>query len=794
MIQAIACLFLLVLVAHGSVQAQAAGSQTSVRGGNQTFVIPIQLPIQDYVAQIRLNGALTDFTVPVVRVEGLGWLMDLEDFKRLRLVNAKPSYAVRGEQELVSLDRTRGIAVLFNERKVELDVTAGVSQFETSRIDAVTEKPNPTLLKQWGGYFNYEATATKSRSAAISQPTVAGSAEAVLFSPWGSLVHQVLASKNDLGESTIARLDSYFQRDFPEQGLRLRIGDNVTSSGAWGRSLRFGGFKIGTDYSVRPDLVTLPGVSVAGASAVPSVVDVFVNGTLQGRYNVAAGPFSVDRVPVVSGTGTVRLVVRNALGLEQTIEAPFFRTNTQLEKGVSDYSIEAGVLREQFSITSNRYTEPVAVANWRYGLNSELTTELRSEYSKKNIALGAGLTFPVPGGHSVSPSVAISRNESGQRGWSGLLGYGFSGQALRFAARFERNSENFQPVGAFLARQAPLSKIAVSGGYRFSNNTDIGLAFTDTKERTGTSQSILSINSSIRLTRDIILSASISRIEFDQVSSHLASIQFYWTSDGSLYGSLSSQATNELNRTSRYNVARVGSNLDTAGGASWELEAASQDRYRARASYLGSAGQLRIEHQQQSSSLATSQSVQRVSVNGAIVVAGGSVVPSRTIDDSFILVQAEPTVGASVFSSGGSSENLDRNGNLVLNRVQPYRESTIRVNAEKLGLDVTLTSPDLKTAVPARAGGIVKLGLKRSLPVTFELLFNGKPVVVETVLTINGEKVPVGEQGLVFLQDAQPLNQLRAEIGYGAQKQVCNATFEVKNVQTMADLGKIVCQ
>jgi outer membrane usher protein len=650
------------------------------------------------------------------------------------------------------------------------------------------------LLKQWGGYFNYEATAAKISNSTTDQPNAGLSAELVLFSPWGSLVHQAIASRSESGQSKVARLDSYFQRDFPGQGLRLRIGDNVTSSGAWGRSLRFGGIKLGTDFSVRPDLVTLPGVTISGASAVPSVVDVFVNGNLQGRYNLAPGPFSVDRVPVVSGSGTVRMVVRNALGLEQTIEAPFFRTNSQLDKGISDFSIEAGLLREQFATEGNQYSERVATANWRYGLTSELTTEVRGEYSRKNQAIGAGVTFPILGGHAISPSVAISRNELGQRGWSGLLGYSFSGQALRFAARLERNSENFQPVGAQLSRLAPRYNIALSGGYRFSQNSDVGVAFTDTKDRSGFNQSVLSLNASTKLMRDLILIASISRVEFEQTASHLASLQLYWSGDGLLYGSLTSQANRERNLINRYDVARVGSNMDSAGGSSWELEAASQDRYRARASYLGSAGQIRVEHQRQNVATDQTQTVQRITVNGALVAAGGSIVPARTIDDSFILVQAEPGAGASVFRAGGKSENLDRNGNLVLNRVQPYRENAIRVNAENLGLDVTLNSPNLKASVPSRAGGVVQLGIKRSLPVTFALMFNGQPAGVGSKLSINGQKVLVGEQGLVFLQDAQPLNELNAEIIDGAKRQTCKARFEVKNVEAMADLGKIVCQ
>jgi outer membrane usher protein len=776
-----------------SAQAQTLPSD-ALKTGSNALVVPMQLPIRDYVAQIRVNGSLTNLTVPLVRVDGLGWLMALEDFKQLRLVNAKASYAVRGDQELISLDRTKGIAVVFNERQVELNITAGVSQFEASRVDAKPEKASASLLNNWGGYLNYEATAAKIKNSDFVVPSAAASTELVLFSPWGSLVHQHIAARSEEGKNSSARLDTFFQRDFPDSGLRLRLGDNVSSAGSWGRSVRFAGLKLGTDFSLRPDFVSLPGVSVTGAAAVPSVVDVFVNGSLQGRYNIPAGQFSVDRVPVVSGAGTVRMVVRNALGLEQTIEAPFFRIGSQLEQGVSDYSIEVGLLREQFATNQSNYTDRVAIANWRYGLTQSLTTELRAEYGKKNNALGFGLNFPLAGAHAFSPSIAFSQNEIGQRGWSGLLGYSFSGQALRFAARLERNSTYFGSIGSQLERPSPSQRVLLSGGYRFSQDSDLGFAYTDSKERSGVHQTITSLNASTKLLRNVIVSGSLSRVVFEQASSNSASVQLYWFGDGPLYGSLSHQVNNERNRASQYDVLRLGSSMDSAGGASWELEAATQQRLRARASYLGTGGQISLEHRQQNSDVSGNQSTQRITATGSIVAAGGSIVPARTIDDSFILVQAEPGAGASVLRSGGRAEQLDRNGNLVINRVQPYSENTIRVNAENLDLDVTLGSPNLKAAVRSRAGGVVQLGVKRSLPVTFTLIFKGAPVSVNAKVTVNGSRVVVGDQGLIYLPEAQQVNQLVAETTSGTTTQSCTARFELKGAEVMADLGKIVCE
>jgi hypothetical protein len=73
------------------------------------------------------------------------------------------------------------------------------------------------------------------------------------------------------------RLDSTWTLDFPERLATLRVGDAISASGAWGRSVRFGGVQFGTNFSTQPTLVTTPLLYAQGEAIVPSTVDVFVN-------------------------------------------------------------------------------------------------------------------------------------------------------------------------------------------------------------------------------------------------------------------------------------------------------------------------------------------------------------------------------------------------------------------------------------------------------------------------------------------------------------------------------------
>jgi outer membrane usher protein len=68
----------------------------------------------------------------------------------------------------------------------------------------------------------------------------------------------------------------------------------------------------------------------SGTATVPSTVDVFVNNQFVTSGQLPPGPFVIDRLPTVSGTGDVSVVVRDALGREQVVTQTFYSSTTLL--------------------------------------------------------------------------------------------------------------------------------------------------------------------------------------------------------------------------------------------------------------------------------------------------------------------------------------------------------------------------------------------------------------------------------------------------------------------------------
>ena len=241
------------------------------------------------------------------------------------------------------------------------------------------------------------------------------------------------------------RLDTALTREWPNRMLSFRLGDAITTPGYWGRAARMGGIRWGTDFRARPDFITFPLPAVRGEAVVPSTVDVYVNGTLRARRDVQPGAFSLRDLPVISGSGDVRLVLRDSLGREQIIQQPYFASEDLLRAGLSAYSVEIGAVREDYGLENFAYGRALAVASLRRGFSDRVTAELRGEFLEDQQTVGAGMTA------SVLPSVVLSASlaHSEMRGSGTLAQFGvdFDRRAFSAGMRLRAATAAFRQLG-----------------------------------------------------------------------------------------------------------------------------------------------------------------------------------------------------------------------------------------------------------------------------------------------------------------------------------------------------------
>lgn len=741
---------------------------------------------RESLVAVILNRTQVIDAVPMLQVPRLGPVIHITEFEKLGLVDPKIRIAIRGDEDYVPLNRVKGLEVEFDARKLELKIQAEVALLKPNVLAVGRSIETAEAKAGWGAFLNYDLLAYRGST----DRSVGGNFEAVLFSPKGSLVNNYSALKGQaeaLGAfDRNVRLETYYQYDVPDRLWRFRLGDSLTTTGSWGRAVRFAGIKFGTEFSLNPNLVTLPLLQLNGSVSVPSSVDLFINNALQRNFNVPAGPFTIDQIPTVTGAGNARIVVRNNLGQDQVIEIPFFRAPRQLSKGLAEYGVELGTVRRNFGLISSDYGSMLAAGTWRYGVTSNFTAELRGEALKGGERnLGAVAVLALPAGFLISPGVVTSQSLAGF-GHSAFLSLGYSGDRFRVNARAEGADEHFRQVGYGANEISFARRNVLTMGLRLTQTSDLGVTYIDNLSRIDGRQRIMSASLGARVLPGLYASASFNRT-ISTLASSTVSLSVSWAGQDGVSAGLLGQSFRGNSSQSDLLLARFAQRPPLSGGFGYEVEAGTQPRGRLRGELLGESGQVTAEAAKVGQGLGNAA---RVTARGALIVADGAMKTSRTIDDSFIIVKAPEVPGSQVSRGGGRYSTLDANGRAVIDRVQPYTVNPISIVGSSLPLDANVGRLENKVAVPSKAGRVIDLAVKRSRSVTMRLISNGKPVPSGTLIEYEGQRSYVGNGGVVFIQEIGPGGSGR--VIEGAE----NCTFKLVPPaikELLDDLGEIVC-
>lgn len=657
------------------------------------------------LVEVFLNGQAMGPTI-LLR-DGEAWYAAEEDFQAWRLRTDQTrsiESAGRGWRLLNDLPEAR---LQFDDGEQRLEVALAPAAFEGSRLDRLAglRGEAPTLSQARGGFLNYALFATRAPGTA----SVNGLFEVVAFGPGHAFTTTVaglnLFGAQDGRRDHFVRLDSQWRRDDPENTRSLLIGDSFSGAGLVGRSTRFAGVQWRSDFSLRPGFVKFERPSLAGQAATPSVVELYVDGQLRGRTEVAPGPFEIPPIPFVSGRGEATVVVRDIFGRQQVITQPFNATSSLLRQGVEEFSYEAGAVRRDFGLRSWRYGTLFASGLWRRGWTPSLTTEARVEASRKQAMAGGAVTMQLPLSVLATAGGAAS---AGERGNGALSVIAFdAGMPKRFNLNLgqQRTHRDFrQPAlegeGGFARRQAnatlsvplerfgrmALSRVAVDNGTQPVR--------------------VLSLSYSVSLAGSSALAISVSRTTASDITHGVfavLSIPFGERGSANVSQSRSGASTSF--------IAGLQQPPPLDGGWGYRLAANrinAADRLDAGAS--GRFGALEASLDISRNAAATQV---RADLRGALVRADGSWHASRQVLDGFALVRAPGLAGAPVHVNNVPIGRTDRDGDFVVTPVFAYGGARISVGTDDLPIELSVEPGELRVAAGHRGGSIAKFRVVR---------------------------------------------------------------------------------
>lgn len=709
-----------------------------------------QPPPTQGIYEIFVNGE--DEGAAIVLVNSRGeFLFDASDLQSWRLsdvLTAQLESVDDGGKKYVSLAHAPGVTVAEDAKASALRIDAKPTDFATTILHVgrvVTDAPTPS---NYGAFLNYNLSA---------QSTGGNASEGALldlhaFGPIGSATSSFLYRTPATNGASAVRLDSYFEKDNPTSISTFRIGDSLTGASDWALPERFAGVQWATDFATRPDLVTFPLQSLAGTASVPSTVELFLNQSLLLRQNVPEGPFNIQQFPVITGNGELQMVVRNALGEEQTIEQPFYADASLLRPGMQSYSYEAGFERLNYGLVSNDYGHLLASGTDRLGITNDFTAAVHGELQPGVQTLGASAAFLISSLGVLSSSMAGSHSPDGG---GGLLGLGFDhhGAVLDMGFRAQVTSRHFMQLGLVPGLLSPSSLLSAYAALSVARGGTLAFNVTRQNQRQQTDLGVAGLS----------YSQSLGPYGYFQLSVMHTSgatggmmIGMNYTcpigtrSSASVYAQRQEGDTQEIAQFQQN--APYGSGLGyrvLAGlGADQRGEADLTENTNTASYYVAVAHEAGLDAYQ-------------ANATGSVALLGGGVHFTRQIPDSFGLVRVPGFANVRVYEDNQLVGETDANGNAFVPNLRSYQANTIQIEQADLPLDVDVSATSM-TAIPYLNSGLVLTFPVRRIDNTSYTLVqaNGAFVPAGSQAVYEGKTYPVGFGGLVYVPTLTPSEKL----------------------------------
>jgi outer membrane usher protein len=781
----IASLLLVTGLAFLSQRADAVNpAETDMRVVNTTKELLLQ-------ADVNRQG-LKDATIFLQRGAG-DLLVSIDDLRRWRLRIPDAAPETYGGVAYYSLRSIPGLTYQMDQATLTLAIEAPPDAFDVSDFSASQSHIPKPMVPTPGGYFNYDLQVTN--GGGTTQES--GLFEVGVFGQYGVLLGNFLG-QTGANQNKATRLETTFTHDEPAALTSLRIGDAVTAPGAWGRSVRFGGIQYATNFATQPGFITLPMLGAAGTAALPSAVDIYVNNVLAAHREVAPGPFDVNNLPPITGTGQVRVVVTDLLGRQQSVVQSFYSSTDLLRAGLEDFSYSAGVLRENFGLASNDYGPWFGQASYRRGLTDSLTGELRAEVSQGNqVTLGGAASFLLPGLlGEVNVGGAGSHNDQG-KGALALLGYQFQGSQLSFGFQSQWTTPEFTLLGADSTLPVPRLLTSAFAGLNMGQFGSLTASYVlqdprrtmeavvpvDPHPRTEVGTVGYSLGIFDRATLSVNFSSALSGERTRQLSvSIIVPIDFQTSASGT-FNKVAGK-TNQQGFT-----AQVQRNLPLGDGYGYRVLATDRGNLQAGGAIQTDYGTFAAEAARFEGAMSY-----RAGVAGGIGMVGGRGFVSRPITDSFALVDVADYANVQVYQDNQPVGRTRSDGLLLLTRLRSYDTNPIRIDPLDLAFDAQIESLSLNIVPYYRSGVYAAFEVRRSIGALLKVVReDGKPLPAGSVLKIDGvpQDFPVGLDGGAYLTDLRPTNRVRSQTG--GRPCAFDLPFQ-PTTDPLPNLGTFVCR
>ena len=701
-------------------------------------------------------------------------------------------------QKWYALSAIPGFEARFNFAAQSIDLVFSPTAFNALRLtqEAALRPPlSPTIPALFANYdLNFNTTRVRSGVTDIQTARDLGIlTELGASGEWGlltsSYVGRNLISKDPSLTSSWRRLETTYTRNFLDSTSTLRLGDTTTRAGILGRPIYFGGLQLSKNFSLQPGFVTRPIASVAGLSSAPSTVELYVNDALRQVSKVPAGPFRIDNIPALTGAGEARVVVRDILGRETVITQPFFSNANLLEENLTDYSFEAGAIRNNLGTDNANYGTPFVSGLWRQGITKAVTVEASGAASKSLSGAGLGASFALPLQMLGRTAVATSRTVTVGSGLNWLLGVERAGLRHGFSVNAQGASRGFRQLGVDTATTFPRLQVTASYSYSSDEFGSFNVGYGSFANYDTGRLNTVSVNYTVRLGARNSLTLNATRLSGTTSGTTVGAI-FVMPLDNRItvtagVTSRSGGGGSDTNVTANKALsAETGWGWRTAAGTRTGESYAEGGTY-----YQGTKGLFSAD-----ASSSTSQQSLRLGLNGGAVLADGQAFATRRVEGSFAIVEVAGYPNVGVGFQGSTLTRTNADGVALLTRLLPFQRNSVRLDPAELPISAELDSIE-QEAVPALRSAVkitfpVRSGRGALIRIQFD---DGEPAPAGAEIELVGDKKEffVARRGEAFVTGLQTKNQLRLK--WNGNTCTFSVDLPPGNLEDITRVGPLIC-
>lgn len=742
----------------------------------------------DLYLEVTLNAEATGLILRFTQA-GKGLRSSVDNLKELGLDPVRFGLSGLAGADEVELSAVTGLRYEYDVARQSIALIVGDALREPYRVNARNTPRPPAASVTPGAVLNYEAYAEPSqqRRVAVFNELRYFSGDSV-FSSTGT-ANLAYGNRDDNSAANhYLRFDTFWSRSDPATLATFQVGDMISSSLSWSRSVRLGGLQWRKNFQLRPDLLMFPVASVGGSALVPSSLSLYVNGVQQYAASVPSGPFVLNQVAGINGAGQATVITRDALGRSVSTNLPLYVDTRMLAKDLVDYSLELGVMRRDFGSRSFSYdSAPVASASGRYGVSDALTVESHGELARGVVNGGAGLLWRAGQSGVFNASLSASAGQARGLQWGG----GYQYLAPRFSVDLQtlRATPGF---GDLASRDGSLTILAadrVSLNLALAGNQSVSASYVGYRAPGQPAARIGSLAYSVTLFKDFFLSVSAFQ-DFNARDKRgffvgLSTAFGARTSGGINLGRQNGEISHNLN---------LQSTPDFGGGFGWGLQSGTigaSDYRQARVEYLGSDGRLSAMLQQSGQNSNFS-----LGAAGSLVLMDGHLASARQVGSGFALVSTGGVAGVPVLHENRQIGVTGASGYLLIPNLNPYGNNNVAVSMDNLAADARLRSPSMNVVPKMLSGVLAEFLVERYSAATIIIHgTDGKvlPAGLPVLHAESGNRTLLGYDGMTFIDDLQADNHVRVGAGAAACEVRFSYARDDSGSGALPTIGPLVC-